>query len=138
MKFLDISTEEGIKGNLSNQFWNKTFSMGILPRRGLHFNQIWAQRYFVLNGPTYQTGKLKWVGDGYISIDEDLWWSEFPSEPEIEERNAFVQSLKDLILARLLNRCSPFQLGEFNSKINQQNQAFVLSKCISIIHQMYH
>ncbi|MBW0574147.1 hypothetical protein O181_113862 [Austropuccinia psidii MF-1] len=107
----EILNEEGIKGNLSNPFWDKTSSMGILPRRGLYFNQIWAQWYLGLNGLTYQTGKLKWVGDGYIFIDEDLWWSEFPSEHEIEERNAFLEALKDHILARLLNRHSPFPLG---------------------------
>ncbi|MBW0495555.1 hypothetical protein O181_035270 [Austropuccinia psidii MF-1] len=86
--------------------------MGILPRRGLHFNQIWAQRYLVLNGSTYQAGRLEWVGDGYIFIYEDLWWSEFPSEPEIEEGNAYVEALKDLPLARLLNIHSPFPLGK--------------------------
>ncbi|MBW0567827.1 hypothetical protein O181_107542 [Austropuccinia psidii MF-1] len=111
IQFLEVLAEEGIQGNLSNQFWDKTFEMQILPRRGLYFNQIWAQWYLGLNGSTYQTGRLKRVGDGYIFIDEDLWWSEFPSEPEIEERNAFVEALKDLILARLLNRHSPFPPG---------------------------
>ncbi|MBW0580034.1 hypothetical protein O181_119749 [Austropuccinia psidii MF-1] len=85
--------------------------MATLPRRGLYFNQIWAQWYLGLNGSTYQAGRLKWVGDEYIFIDEDPWWSEFPSEPEIGERNAFVEALKDLILARLLNRHTPFPLG---------------------------
>ncbi|MBW0521101.1 hypothetical protein O181_060816, partial [Austropuccinia psidii MF-1] len=66
-------TEEGIKGNLSNKFWDKTFSMGVLPRRGLYFSQIWAQWYLGLNGSTYQTGRLKWVEEEYIFIDEDLW-----------------------------------------------------------------
>ncbi|MBW0560477.1 hypothetical protein O181_100192 [Austropuccinia psidii MF-1] len=75
IQFLELLTEEGIKGNLSNQFWDKTFSMGVLPRRGLYFSQIWAQWYLGLNGSTYQTGRLKWVGDGYIFIDEDLLWS---------------------------------------------------------------
>ncbi|MBW0573794.1 hypothetical protein O181_113509 [Austropuccinia psidii MF-1] len=111
IQFLDLLTEEGIKGNLKNQLWDEIFEMGTLPRRGLYFNQIWAQWYLGLNGSTYQTGKLKWVGDGYIFIDEDLWWSEFPAEPEIEEINNFVEDLKDLILARLLNRNSPFPLG---------------------------
>ncbi|MBW0521006.1 hypothetical protein O181_060721 [Austropuccinia psidii MF-1] len=73
--FLELLNKEGSKGNLSNQFWDKTFSMGILPRRGLYFNQIWAQWYLGLNRSTYQTGRLKWVGDGYTFIDEDLWWS---------------------------------------------------------------
>ncbi|MBW0541478.1 hypothetical protein O181_081193 [Austropuccinia psidii MF-1] len=41
IQFLELSTEEGLKGNLSNKFWDKTFSMGVLPRRGLYFNQIW-------------------------------------------------------------------------------------------------
>ncbi|MBW0540182.1 hypothetical protein O181_079897 [Austropuccinia psidii MF-1] len=50
IKFLEILTEEGIKGNLSNKFWDKTFSMGILPRRGVYFSQSWAQRYLGLNG----------------------------------------------------------------------------------------
>ncbi|MBW0535316.1 hypothetical protein O181_075031 [Austropuccinia psidii MF-1] len=81
-----------------------------LPRRGLYFNRIWPQWYLGLNGSTYQTGGLKWVQDGYIFIDEDLWCSEFPSEPEIEEKNAFVEVLKDLILAMFLNRHSPFPL----------------------------
>ncbi|MBW0592104.1 hypothetical protein O181_131819 [Austropuccinia psidii MF-1] len=70
IKFVELLTEEGIKGNLSNQFWDKTFSEGVLPRRGLYFNQIWAKWYLGLNGSTYQTGRLKWVGDGYI-----LWYS---------------------------------------------------------------
>ncbi|MBW0540772.1 hypothetical protein O181_080487 [Austropuccinia psidii MF-1] len=78
IQFLEIITEEGIKGNLSNQFWDKTFSMGILPRRGLYLDEIWAQWDLGLNGSKYQAGRLKWVGDGYIFIDEDLWWSEFP------------------------------------------------------------
>ncbi|MBW0539097.1 hypothetical protein O181_078812 [Austropuccinia psidii MF-1] len=111
IQFLELLTEEGIKGNLENQFWDEIFEMATLPRRGLYFNQIWAQWYLGLNGSIYQTGKLKWVGDGYIFIDEDLWLSEFPSEPEIKEINAFVEALKDLILARLLNRHSPFPLG---------------------------
>ncbi|MBW0550637.1 hypothetical protein O181_090352 [Austropuccinia psidii MF-1] len=111
IQFLYLLTEEEIKGNLENQFWDEIFEMATLPRRGLYFNQIWAQWYLGLNGSKYQTGRLKWVGDGYIFIDEDLWWSEFPSEPEIEERNAFVESLKDLILARLLNRHLHFPLG---------------------------
>ncbi|MBW0510796.1 hypothetical protein O181_050511 [Austropuccinia psidii MF-1] len=111
IQFLDLLTEEGIKGNLESKFWDEIFEMTTLPRRGLYFNQIWAQWYLGLNGSTYQTGRLKWIGDGYIFIDEDLWWSEFPSEQEIEERNAFLEALKDLILARLLNRHSPFPLG---------------------------
>ncbi|MBW0542937.1 hypothetical protein O181_082652 [Austropuccinia psidii MF-1] len=111
IQFLELLTEEGIKGNLSNQFWDKTSSMGILLRRGLYLNKLLAQWYLRLNGSTYQTGRLKWVGDGYIVIDEDLWWSEFPSKQEFEERNAFVKALKDLILTRLLNRHSPFPLG---------------------------
>ncbi|MBW0492694.1 hypothetical protein O181_032409 [Austropuccinia psidii MF-1] len=45
IQFLELLTEEGIKGNISNKFWDKTFSMGILPRRGLSLNQIWAQWY---------------------------------------------------------------------------------------------
>ncbi|MBW0554628.1 hypothetical protein O181_094343 [Austropuccinia psidii MF-1] len=111
IQFLDLLTGEGIKGNLENQFWDEIFEMATLPIRGLYFNQIWDQWYLKLNGSTYQAGKLKWVGDGYMLIDEDLWWSEFPSEPEIEERNAYVEALNDLILARLLNRHSPFPLG---------------------------
>ncbi|MBW0529452.1 hypothetical protein O181_069167 [Austropuccinia psidii MF-1] len=111
IQFLELLTEEGIQGNLSNQLWDKTLEMEILPRRGLYFNQIWAQWYLGLNELIYQAGKLKWVGDGYIFLDEDLWWSEFPSEKQIEEINSFVEALKDLILARLLNRHSPFPLG---------------------------
>ncbi|MBW0584697.1 hypothetical protein O181_124412 [Austropuccinia psidii MF-1] len=61
IQFLELLNEEGIEGNLSNQFWDKTFSMGVLPRRGLYSDQIWAQWYLGLNGSTYQTGRLKWV-----------------------------------------------------------------------------
>ncbi|MBW0555216.1 hypothetical protein O181_094931 [Austropuccinia psidii MF-1] len=111
VQFLGLLTEEGIKGNLENKFWDEIFEIATLPRRGLYFNQIWAQWYLGLNGSIYQTGRLKWVGDRYIFIDQDLGWSEFPSEPEIEERNNCVEALKDLILARLLNRHSPFPLG---------------------------
>ncbi|MBW0481662.1 hypothetical protein O181_021377 [Austropuccinia psidii MF-1] len=110
IQFLELLTEEGIKGNPSNQFWDKKISMGILPRRGIYCNQIWDQCYFGLKGSTYQAGRLRWVEDGYIFIDEDLWWSEFPSEQEIEEGNAFVEALKDFLLARFLNRHSPFPL----------------------------
>ncbi|MBW0522957.1 hypothetical protein O181_062672 [Austropuccinia psidii MF-1] len=59
IQFLELLTEEVIKGSLSNKFWDKTFSMGVLPTRGLYFNQIWAQWYLGLNGSTYQTGRLK-------------------------------------------------------------------------------
>ncbi|MBW0560266.1 hypothetical protein O181_099981 [Austropuccinia psidii MF-1] len=65
IQLLEVLTEEGIKKNLSNQFLDKTFFMGILPRGGLYFNQIWAQWYLGLNGSTYKTGRLRWVGDTY-------------------------------------------------------------------------
>ncbi|MBW0490368.1 hypothetical protein O181_030083 [Austropuccinia psidii MF-1] len=77
IQFSELSTEEGIKGNLSNQFWDEKFEIGILPRRGLYFNQIWAQWCIGLNGSTYENGRHKWVEDRKLSIDEDLWWSDF-------------------------------------------------------------
>ncbi|MBW0524735.1 hypothetical protein O181_064450 [Austropuccinia psidii MF-1] len=124
IQFLELLTEAGIKGNLSNQLWDKSFSMGILPRRGLYFNQIWARWYLGLNGATYQTGRLKWVEDEYIFIDCNLWWSEFASEREIEEINAFMGALKDLILASLLKRNSPFALAGVELYINSTESTF--------------
>ncbi|MBW0587822.1 hypothetical protein O181_127537, partial [Austropuccinia psidii MF-1] len=112
----ELLTEEGIQGNLSNQLWDSTFEMEILPRGGLYFNQIWAQWCLGVNESTYKTGRLKWAGDGYIFIDEDLWWSEFASEPEIEEQNAFVEVLKDLILADYSTGTELSPLGELNFK----------------------
>ncbi|MBW0560346.1 hypothetical protein O181_100061, partial [Austropuccinia psidii MF-1] len=124
IQFLELLTEEGIAGNLSNQLWDKISSMVILARRGLYFNKNWAQWYLGFNGSTYQTRILKWVGDGYIFIDEELWWSEYPSKPEIEESFFFWKPSKNLSWPGYSTDTHLSHLGQFNSKINQQNQDF--------------
>ncbi|MBW0503134.1 hypothetical protein O181_042849 [Austropuccinia psidii MF-1] len=66
-----LLSEEGLRGDLGNKYWEELFSFNEQTRKALYDYRIWPVEDFNLNDIKLLGGRLHWEEYGYIIIHKE-------------------------------------------------------------------
>ncbi|MBW0516365.1 hypothetical protein O181_056080 [Austropuccinia psidii MF-1] len=108
LDFMELLNEEGIKGNLENQYWEEVFSFDEKTRKALYDGRIWPQEDFNLHNMELLGGNPFWEEYGYLFIHKEEGfirnWKGNTLEERKKGRKILGEIAKDICVNRILQK----------------------------------